>query len=374
VLRVLPDLWSQGSIGAPNGAPRRTRARARGASPGLTLAIAVVLAAVASIARAQSPSVVRAEFIFAQPPFASAHASTIAETPSGIVAAWFAGPFEGSPDVGIWMSRLAYGRWSAPVEVANGAQAADTRFACWNPVLYQQRGGPLVLFYKVGPSPQEWWGMTKTSSDGGRTWSAARRLPDGILGPIKNKPIRLRDGTILSPSSTESGDSPSKWRVHFERSTDGGRTWSRVMPAPSPSGREVEAIQPSILIVHDSLEALVRTRAGRIFSTWSRDSGKTWSPLGSTSLPNPNAGIDAVTLRDGRHVLVYNHTTQGRSPLDVAVSSDGRTWSRPMALENEPGEYSYPAVIQTSDGLVHITYTWKRSRIKHVVLDPAKLK
>src|SRR4030095_1415675 len=111
---------------------------------------------------------------------------------------------------------------------------------CWNPVLYQPRGGPLVLFYKVGPSPREWWGMTKTSSDGGRTWSGAHRLPDGILGPIKNKPIRLRDGTIVSPSSTESGDSPPKWRIHFERSTDGGRTWSRVSPASAPGGRAID--------------------------------------------------------------------------------------------------------------------------------------
>jgi predicted neuraminidase len=333
-----------------------------------------MLAATATVAEAQAPAIVRDEFIFAQPPFASAHASTIAETPNGLVAAWFAGAFEGSSDVGIWASRHAQGRWTPPVEVATGAQSDGKRFPCWNPVLYQQRGGPLVLFYKVGPSPREWWGMTKTSSDGGRTWSAAHRLPDGILGPIKNKPIRLRDGTVVSPSSTESGDSPPKWRIHFERSTDGGRTWSRVSPASAPGGRAIDAIQPTILLVGDSLEALVRSQAGRIFTTWSADSGKSWSPLGATSLPNPNAGIDAVTLRDGRHVLVYNHTTQGRTPLDVAISTDGHTWHRPLALENEPGEYSYPAVIQTADGLVHITYTWKRSRIKHVVLDPAKLK
>jgi alpha-L-rhamnosidase len=91
-------------------------------------------------------------------------------------------------------------------------------------------------------------------------------------------------------------------------------------------------------------------------------------------LPNPSAGIDAVTLRDGRFVMVYNHTTGGRSPLNVAISSDGVQWRPALVLENESGrEFSYPAVIQSGDGLLHITYTWRRERIKHVVVDPGKL-
>jgi predicted neuraminidase len=90
-------------------------------------------------------------------------------------------------------------------------------------------------------------------------------------------------------------------------------------------------------------------------------------------LPNPNSGIDAVTLADGRHLLVYNHTARGRSPLNVAMSADGNVWKAACVLESEPGEYSYPAVIQTADGLVHVTYTWKRQRIRHVVLDAKKL-
>jgi predicted neuraminidase len=79
-------------------------------------------------------------------------------------------------------------------------------------------------------------------------------------------------------------------------------------------------------------------------------------------------------LADGRHLLVYNHTARGRSPLNIAVSSNGRDWQAAAVLESQPGEYSYPAVIQTSDQLVHVTYTWKRQRIKHVVLDPKQLK
>ena len=78
-------------------------------------------------------------------------------------------------------------------------------------------------------------------------------------------------------------------------------------------------------------------------------------------------------LSDGRALVVYNHTERGRSPLNVAVSRDGLQWQAALVLEDQPGEYSYPAVIQSSDGRVHATYTWKRQRIKHVVIDPAKL-
>jgi predicted neuraminidase len=138
------------------------------------------------------------------------------------------------------------------------------------------------------------------------------------------------------------------------------------------------AIQPSILFREkmggDALLAVGRTRQGKVFSTSSDDGGKTWSALSLIdSLPNPNAGIDAVTLADGRQLIVYNPTTRGRTPLAVATSRDGRTWTKVLTLEDQPGEYSYPAVIQTSDGRVHVTYTWKRQRVKHVVIDPAKL-
>jgi predicted neuraminidase len=233
----------------------------------------------------------------------------------------------------------------------------------------------LALFYKVGPSPQTWWGMVRTSRDDGHSWSEAARLPDGILGPIKNKPARLADGVILAPSSTESPDRPSRWRVHFERSVDGGRSWTTSSAGGIADGHDIDAIQPSILShPGGQLEAIGRTRAGRVFETWSADGGKTWTPMTLAALPNPNSGIDAVTLRDGRHLIVYNHTDRGRSPLNVALSLDGKTWQAALVLEIEPGEYSYPAVIQSSDGLVHITYTWKRQRIKHVVVDPSALK
>ena len=317
---------------------------------------------------AAEPGVVRAEFIYEKAPFPQCHASTLVETKGGLVAAWFGGTRERNPDVGIWVSRLEADKWSTPVQVADGKQTDGKQHPCWNPVLFRPKDGPLMLFYKVGPSPSRWWGELRTSDDDGKTWSDARRLPDGILGPIKNKPVQLAGGDILCPTSTEHDG----WRVHFERSADGGKTWTATPPLND--GKTLAAIQPSILVHKGGkLQAVGRTRQGKVFEVWSEDDGKTWGKMGLTALPNPDSGIDAVTLAGGRHLLVYNHTTRGRSPLNVAVSDDGKTWHAAAVLESEPGEYSYPAVIQTADGLVHVTYTWKRERIKHVVLDPKKL-
>ena len=334
-------------------------------------------------ARAATPSpspVMLREFIYEHAPFPQCHASTIVEGTSGLVAAWFGGTREKNPDVGIWVSRQSGGHWTPPVEVANGIQFTRTdgtieRHPTWNPVLFQPKNGPLLLFYKAGPTPQTWWGMLMTSADGGKTWTEPRRLPEGILGPIKNKPVELSDGTILCPTSDETPAAPSRWRVRFESTRDFGRTWTTT-PFVN-DGEEIAAIQPSILRHGGArLQAVGRTRQGRVFEVWSDDSGRTWGPMTLGPLPNPNSGTDAVTLADGRHLLVYNHNAEpkgGRTPLNVAVSHDGKTWQAALVLEDEPGEYSYPAVIQTRDGSVHITYTWKREKVRHVVVDPRKL-
>jgi predicted neuraminidase len=188
-----------------------------------------------------------------------------------------------------------------------------------------------------------------------------------MLGPIKDKPIELPNGDVLCPSSTEDHG----WRVHFERFRKLDGSWVSSRPS---NGAEVSLIQPTVLkLGGENLLALARSKQKRIFQATSRDLGKTWSAFQITSLPNPNSGIDAVTLADGRHLLVYNHTAKGRTPLNLAMSVDGKTWQAALVLENEPGEYSYPAIIQTKDRLVHITYTWKRQRIKHMIVDPRML-
>jgi predicted neuraminidase len=332
------------------------------------------LGMLAPVHAADSGAILRREFISPNPPTAQSHASTLAETPAGLVAAWFGGKHERDHSVGIWVSRQIGAHWSAPVEVANGLQADGSRQPTWNPVLFQPRGGPLMLFYKVGPDPQHWWGMSKTSRDNGAHWSVAQALPQGMVGPIKDKPVQLADGSIVAPSSTEQG----RWRIHFERSTDNGRSWQPNAPINNPD--EIEAIQPSLLPwSNDKLQAIGRTKQDRLFTTWSHDGGRTWSALALLDVPNPNSGIDAVHLADGRSLLVYNPTTHGsdwwngRGTLAVAVSYDGVHWQRVLTLENQAkAEFSYPAVIQSHDGLVHITYTWKRLRIAHVVLNPRR--
>ncbi len=310
----------------------------------------------------------QSEFIYETAPYPSCHASTIVESRGKLVAAWFGGTAERHPDVGIWVAHFENGKWTPGIEVANGVESPALRYPCWNPVLCQPAAGPLLLFYKVGPNPVDWWGMLMRSDDGGRTWSKPDRLPDGILGPIKNKPVQLSNGDILCPTSTEKGG----WRVYFERISNQGRSWQAT--APVNDGVTIGAIQPSILVHPDGfLQAIGRTRQGFLFSTESIDQGRTWRPMTLLDLPNPNSGTDAVTLHDGRSLLVYNHSTTERTPLNVALSANGRQWKPVLTLENTPGEFSYPAVIQTRDGLVHITYTWNRKRIKHVVLIPALL-
>jgi predicted neuraminidase len=349
----------------------------------VTLSVLLLMFSSAPVG-ADTAVIVRSEFIFEQAPFASAHASTIVETGNSLLSAWFGGTGEGNLDVGIWMSHFEGESWSFPVEVANGVQPDSTRFPCWNPVLFQPSHGPLLLFYKVGPNPREWWGMVKTSTDFGQTWSETVRLPDGILGPIRAKPVEL-GLTLLCGSSTEHAG----WVVHMERvhgslmanigpvwlledlaSVDSWET-TGALNDPNKFG----AIQPTILVHSDNtLQILCRSQQGVITQAWSEDGGHTWGPMTATTLPNPNAGIDVTKLADGRFLLVYNPITQGRNKLALAISTDGINWRSVAILEDSSGEYSYPAQIQTRDGLVHITYTWKRERIKHVVVDPSRLK
>ena len=345
------------------------------------------------------PAIKSSGFIYETAPFPSCHASTIEDTPSGIVAAWFGGTHEKHPDVGIWVSCLKDGKWTEPIEAANGKGAGPngTQLPTWNPVLFQpkkNRDGkpaPLVLLYKLGPTPETWWGMETLSYDGGKTWTKPVPLPKGILGPIKNKLIELENGDWLCPSSTETEEEPSKWQVHFERRSYADHSWSRT---PSLNdGVEIQAIQPTLLKIapgtpgnpgnadgQSKWKAIGRSRQNKIFETTSDDNGLTWKPLSLGTLPNNNSGLDALTLQDRRHLVVYNHIggTPGqwggkRTPLNVALSVDSVSWTPSVVLENTPGEFSYPAVIQSSDGLVHITYTWNRKKIKHVVLDPTKL-
>jgi alpha-L-rhamnosidase len=321
--------------------------------------------------------ILKDEFIFERASFPESHAPTLAETPEGIIAAWFGGTKEGNKDVCIWTSHLKNGRWTEPIKAADGVLNDTTRYPCYNPVLYQVPGGELLLFYKIGPNVAGWTGWLMRSKDNGHTWSPREALPAGYLGPIKNKPV-LIDGILFCPSSTERNG----WKVHFETTKDWGRTWTKTDSIND--GKTVSAIQPSILQYADGrLQVLCRSKNRTINESWSSDRGKTWSVMTASALPNNNSGTDAVTLQDGRQLLVYNHVKPdaslpngkgARTPLNVAVSKDGKSWEAALVLEDSPvSQYSYPSVIQTKDGLVHIVYTWRRERVKYVVVDPSKL-
>ena len=309
-------------------------------------------------------------FLYSIPPFKQCHASTLVElSDNSFLAAAFGGTREGNKDVAIWLSRYENNSWQEPTRVATGASADGIVYPNWNPVLYKTTPTELVLFYKTGPSPREWWGMYKVSLDNGHTWGPPQRLPEGILGPIKNKPVTLANGTLLSPSSTETRTTEGlSWKVHIEKSIDGGKHWVII---PIDPETPYDVIQPSILVhSQDSLQILCRSRNDAIMQSFSYDGGNTWSAISKTSLPNPNSGTDALTLTNGTHLLVYNPLINGkddRSKLNIAYSEDGNTWEDVYVLEDQTkGEYSYPAIIQDEDDNIHITYTYQRKNIKHL--------
>jgi predicted neuraminidase len=323
----------------------------------------------------------KTEFIFTSAPFASAHASTVIELRNGdILSAWFGGSGEGHADVAIWAARRTSEGWSAPFEVVR-----EPNIAAYNPVLFYTQDQRLWLYYKFGPHPSDWTAGRLSSSDDGKTWSTPEHLPAGLYGPIRAKPLVMSDGTIVSGTSVESYRS---WAVWIERSVDNGKSWTRIGPitVPSPNSsskddspgavhgssewdRTEGIIQPSVVSLGGRrlrLYARSTSRTGRICVADSSDAGVTWTQAHPIDLPNPNSGIDAVALKDGRVVLVYNHTPRGRTPLNLAVSRDGEHFRMFQTLEDQPGEYSYPAMVEAKNGDLLITYTWKRQRIRYV--------
>ena len=322
--------------------------------------------------------------------FDSGHASTLVQLPDGnILAAWFAGSWEKGNDVAIWVARRMAGVWETPRKLL------DVRgIAMWNPVLFQKEDGSIILFYKVGPMISTWKTWFVESKDNGESFTEPKELVEGDesggRGPVKNKPIRLQNGTVLAPASLEGG----VWDSFVDISEDDCKTWTasamvpvrRVCTEIQMVDRPYDKhylygkgiIQPTLWQDEQGdVHMFLRSTSSRIFRSDSKDNGRTWCTAYDTGLPNNNSGIDLVRMNNGNLVLVYNprenlpnYYKGPRTPLVVAVSKDnGENFEEVCVLENARGNYCYPAVICNDKNEIMITYTWNRETIVYCQLE-----
>ncbi len=313
------------------------------------------------------------EMIFEQDKFMnSCHASTVLPLEDGtVVAAWFGGSQEGHDDVTIWYAKRKSGLWSAPKKLF-----VTETLPHWNPVLFQKLDGTILLYFKYGKPIRQWKTYVAYSTDGGENFGTPRELVPGDnsggRGPVKNKNIRLKDGTVLAPASSEK----ISWRCFVDISKDDGETFTRshYVIRPKNKGLPVAMIQPTLWESDSGIHMLVRTNKGFLYRSDSKDKGMTWKKAYETPLKNPNSGVDVVKLTDGSLVLISNPVSQNwgyRAPLTLARSTDdGVTFEEFIKLEPTEGdhEYSYPAIVAVGMKL-YITYTYERKTIAYWELE-----
>lgn len=302
------------------------------------------------------------------------HASTIAQMPNGdLLATWFAGSAEGKPDVAVWASRKPAGsdKWTAPAPLIDEPGIAEG-----NSILFTDSKGKVYLFF-VRKYDEKWaaWDKAKiflqTSDDSGKTWTEPRLLLDEMGRMIRNNVIELPDGRLILPIYLDAEPISSLIWI----SSDGFKTWEeRTAPLSKPAN-----LQPAVVTLGgEKLLMLCRNQGvpGKIWEIRSDDLGKTWTKPVKTKLPNPDSGIDMIRLKSGALVLVYNNNQFYRFPLTIALSDDdGKTWKYKKNIETEQKEFSYPFLVQTADGMIHLTYTADDRRIiKHAIISEEWLK
>jgi predicted neuraminidase len=351
--------------------------RADGSTPGFVISPQVQSAA-------GTPPYLREAFIDPKPPHPMSHVASVGELPDGTVAAtWYAGSREGAADVSIYLSTRAPGQdgWSPPRAIVTRESAARELNRhirkIGNSLVFADSAGKLWLIY-VTVSIGGWSGSSlnlTTSSDRGVTWATSQRL---TLSPffnlaelVKNAPVELSGGGWAVPIYHELvstfpevlwlDDAADGIRATKSRMSAG---WFGYQPALTP-------------IDHNRALALLRDDGGANAVTLTRteDAGETWSPPQPLDLPNPDAGLDAIRLQDGRLLLAFNDAVNSRENLRLAMSNDqGQTWRRVATLAEEPGaDFSYPFLMEMRSGDVQLVYTWKRAAIRHVAFNVAWL-
>jgi predicted neuraminidase len=393
-----PDSGSGPSLPPPPAAGAALSRRHRLALCGLTLGAALIAVSdgntdsgaapaglhpptrgAALIAPGESTPLRRESWVTPSQHAASVHSSAICTLPSGdLLAVWYGGSREGAADVALFTARLPAGAptWTAPVMVVDRALAASELARSvrklGNAVIFPDGRGLVWMVY-VSVSMGGWSGSSlnvKTSRDDGRTWSDSRRL---TLAPflnlstlVRNKPILAADGRIGLPVYHELAFKLPQI-LWLTPGADGSVKEYRIRTLPAKNG----LIQPALVALGADRVLMVlrdRSRERRMRTAYSDDNGWTWSEPIVSALPNPDSALDALRLRDGRILLVYNHAASGRENLQLAISADaGRTWRPGPQIEAAVRkEYSYPALLEAPDGRIHLTYTWERQRIKHV--------
>lgn len=317
------------------------------------------------------------EFICNPLPTPNAHASTVLPLPDGsVVAAWFGGTKEGKTDVDIWYCKRNENGWGTPKSVCR-----NKKIPHWNPVLFLKENGDILLFFKVGKSIPSWRTFVSVSTDSGESFGTPTELVKGDAsggrGPVKNKCLRLSDGRILAPASTENRG----WNCFVDTSFDEGATWQkgakikteRIAPILNSLNEHtsnlIPMIQPTLWeSTEGKVHMLTRTAVGKAYRSDSDDFGKNWCTAYPTTLPNNNSGLDLVKTPDGSLYLLSNPVSENwgeRSPLTLQKSCDnGATWETVLVLEEEKkdSEFSYPA-IEYSNGALYLTYTYERVNV-----------
>ncbi len=314
------------------------------------------------------------------------HVASLCEMPGGkFVAAWYGGTREGAKDVAIFLSFLdprKEGSWTEPEVVVDRISASKELYRyikkVGNPVVFSDPMDRLWMIFVTIPFGG--WSCSslnvKISNDGGDTWTDTTRL---TLSPflniselVRNNPVLLRDGRFGVPIYHEFiGYFPEILWIKVKKGQDACIEYGKTRII---GGRDY--IQPAIAVSNElSACAFYRCRSEKrkVGMGTTVDGGATWSAARKLEQANPDASLDVVTLSDGRFLMAYNDSFNKRENLKLALSNDrGKTWQAVATLENSPGhEFSYPYMIKSRSGDVHLVYTWKRKRIKHVVFNEA---